>query len=412
MNQTKALGSLKRIFPSLHQPLPLSETESQRLLNALTTSFRAQLDKEHGNTYDLRKSKIPSPPLTYLPSTPAPSHSKDVSFRPTESHLRAILSNPLFASSQAPTIQDVLPTLGYSGIVVGKQPKQVFEHAVSKGLMTVKRAHGFLLAVAREIRQSNFQTLSQGLSSSGAGLLVIQWLRASGLENNLSFLDDDNFTLNLMRFMVAEGLEPIAWTWMQRLVSEDTMGLKVGPRRARVHLADAIVAAKIQSGAELDDAMSVVLKLRDFMLHNKAPLRDMSRAWRHLAWRATVVSWEHTTPTPDVFEAFAAMERSIYSDWLPFHEHLDLLHPVAPNPAGAIKVLTDDKLQTDLRTSRARARRWGPEFVDVKFVEHITSLGLDTVRHLTRIGEFADAEKILQIIRTHFMPMDKPQLAV
>ena len=48
MFSTKALSSLKGMLPPIHQPLPLNQREAQQLLNALTSSFRKNLDREHG----------------------------------------------------------------------------------------------------------------------------------------------------------------------------------------------------------------------------------------------------------------------------------------------------------------------------------------------------------------------------
>ncbi|KAK3939483.1 hypothetical protein QBC46DRAFT_144612 [Diplogelasinospora grovesii] len=424
MFKTKPLGSLKSIFPPIHQPLPLNKRESQKLLNALTASFRAQLDKEHGWTYDTNRvattTAVPAvPTLTYLPSTtpstPSAISSKDTASRPTDRHLRAILDNPLFSSSNDDGAL-LGPASGQSQ--AGRDAKIIFEKAVSKGLMTITRAHGFLLRIRADVRQSTTLSTKQGMEAAGAGLLVLQWLRASGQERTLSFLQHKKFTELLIQFMVAEGLDDLAWTWLERLLSstQTTVSPDVPVAQAVARLLDALVVAKSRS-VELDEAYSTIIRGEAMLRQHSSLTSLLIMPWRNLAWQTTVESWRHSNPTPQQFETFVAMREEYMAAALggkpmPIMEraHLDLHHPASPTPERAVQYLltkgnvwqkqAEGHILTWLGSSGS-AKSGSEQQPLPNFIKKLTSLGLDTVQHLTQMGRFQEAQKILELLRTH-----------
>ncbi|KAK3353345.1 hypothetical protein B0T25DRAFT_208728 [Lasiosphaeria hispida] len=384
MFKTKSLSSLKSIFPPIHQPLPLKERDTRRLLNALTSSFRTRLDEEHGFA--------PVPAVKYLPSTTAPAATvlKDAPSQPTDRHLRAILSNPLFGHNDIP-----------AGVASPQDPtwgghKEIFARAVAKGMMDIKRAHGFLLRVSQNIRQSPTVSLRKGMQESGAGLLVLQWLRASGQERSLSFLHNRGFTQVLMRFMVAEGLDELAWTWLQRLMPKD--GTSDGSNKVSASfLLDTLVVAK--SGAlELDDAYASILRAESLFKERSATPLNLLQAWRNLAWESTVDSWRHKVPGVDLFESFVVMPEHIGKPMALEHAHLNLYHPTEPSPEQAIAYITNDN---EWRTTLPKviSESSNPKKSLAKYGKKLSSLGIDTVQHLTKVGESREAQLILELTR-------------
>ena len=93
------MQSLKSLVSKLHPQLPLSPKESQRLLTALTSSFRKQLDEAHprqAQDEDVR------PKLDRMgPVNPGYHglHTSSVSF--ADKHLASVLTNPLLAKTAA-----------------------------------------------------------------------------------------------------------------------------------------------------------------------------------------------------------------------------------------------------------------------------------------------------------------------
>lgn len=387
MFKTRALSSLKSIFPPIHQPLPLNKRESQKLLNALTSSFRSHLEKEHGPSAGLP----PAPSLSYLPDTPS---------RPTDRHLGAILNNPLLRDSRNDAI-----TTPKSPTETGLDPKEVFERAVAKGLMTIPRAHGFLLRVHEEICNSTAVSVSQEMAQSGAGLMVVQWLRASGEERSLSFLTNMKFTGILVKFMAAEGLDELAWSWLQRLLLETrTQPSGVTSRassRAHVNaprvLFTALVLANPEA-VELDGAYSAVVR-GDALFQTHMPAPSLVRpAWMQVAWQTTSTSWRHKVPGAELFDSFLAVGEHLWDHEL-VSAHLDLYHPTSPSSVRAVRyILDEDAWRTKLSYPLEQPKKY--EAPRVGFVKRLHLLSVDTAMHLTKTGEFELAQTVLGRINT------------
>ena len=340
--RTNALNSLKRGFlPQIHQPLPLTSRESRQLLDNITASFRKNLDKEH----------------------PWQSSSEDSAARPageedtvshkttTDRHLRAILSNPLFA--QQPQRKSELASTSASAAVgaaaaaaPAKDPYYVFHTAVSKGLMTTRRAAGFLATVrAQATKDESGLDYRTQLAATGAGLRVLKWLRASGQDNDLRFLADSALIRQLVPFMFAEGLEEVAWTWLAQLAASRLVpiGSMNGSTKVRDHplfiLLSAIVRETSQVAAKtkpnLDGSYSALLRA-DHTLSRDHAISSLSikNAWVGLSWASTVEAMERPKPSVPLFESFVNLGRS-YRFPLDL-AHLELHHPTAPSPHSAV----------------------------------------------------------------------------
>ncbi|KAK0636613.1 hypothetical protein B0T17DRAFT_85767 [Bombardia bombarda] len=399
MFTTKVLSSFKSIFPPIHQPLPLTPLESQRLHKALTASFRAHLDREHGWDATDPSVVLPGsvPPITYLPSTPSASTTDDAARRrPTDRHLRAILNNPLFRQPDTPSSAVLRSSEGQ----IQPDPKIIFEKAVAKGLMNTKRALGFLVTVKSNVKQSATLSLQQGMAASGAGLLVVQWLRASGLERDLSFIRSRAFTTTLVSFMVAEGLDELAWTWLDRLARSEAVDVDEKLRMSNM-LVLSLVAAKTKT-VELDAAYSSILHAGEVLEDSAASLEPIIGGWRHLAWHTTVESWRHTKPAAGLFDSFAAMSQKIAKPLRLKVEmaHLQLHHPTDPSPKYALRYLSNDDLWD--RALPGFLEKLPATNKNLPYgVKQLMSLGLDTVQYLTQDGQFKEAQRILGLLQTH-----------
>lgn len=374
MQKTHVLGSLRSIFPPIHQPL-LNKRESERLLNAIKTSFRAQLAKEYGPGSDTLR-----PAITYLPSTNNPPYqatTKPTPARPTDRHLHAILNNPLFSKVDSARSAERPDT-------THDAHKAVFEKAAGRGLMNLKRAHGFLLLVLSEVKASAAPTVLGGMKSTGAGLLVLQWLRSSGQERDLSFLTHRGFSSLLIKFMIAEGLEDVAWVWIERLMKQELDAAhKALPGMSSQLVLNDIVVAKCTE-TELDGAYQAVLKGKAMADENSLDPLPLMLAWQKAAWQTTVESWMHTTPAVPLFEAFVAMGRAVPSSNI-MRAHMDLYHPTSPSSSLAVEYLSNRS-------------QWGRLPLRPRTAQGITSLGIDTVQYLMHADRLQDATNILALL--------------
>ncbi|KAK0627583.1 hypothetical protein B0T14DRAFT_535342 [Immersiella caudata] len=367
VKSTAALSSLKALFPPIHQPLPLTTSESRRLLNALTTTFRTRLDEEHGFTEPLPKL----PAVTKLPSATDPAPFPSARGRPTDQHLGSILKNPLF--KQHEPIKTPLSTM---------EPNEVFESAVAKGLMTIPRARGYLLtvrarALAREKSHDRWllASASKAMARSGAGLRVVQWLRASGQERQLRFLSDQTFTPVLMSFMVAEGLEELAMEWFQRLWSGE--GKELEARKILPNLfADFTMAKSLQMGQA--SAFETVCQAEQQVVKYRHTYHSLMPAWIR-ATRGTTRFQEcpGNPASAASFEQFGDLEIQFKHDRkivLPpdlDRAHLELYHPTKPSPELALEFLAREPIWEKGVTATNSQAVWE------MFGEHLASFNHD-----------------------------------
>ncbi|CAJ2513153.1 Uu.00g012720.m01.CDS01 [Anthostomella pinea] len=385
--RTPPLSSLKRGFlPQIHHPLPLSKRESQHLLESITTSFRKNLDKEHPWQHVETTSHTPSTPSTttsktaLLPNTPISSH------RPTDRHLRAILSNPLFSHSH-----DVAQPTALTNT---KNPFDVFDSAVHRGLMNVRRAAGFLAAVRSHIVAQSPHHVRQRMAQSGAGLHVIQWLRASGQENDLHFLSDGALIKCIIPFMYAEGLQEVIWVWLARLAAqmgalelEKTPGKVSAPSLAK--LVAALMKETSESGSDaqvsLDNSYSALSRANELLspAHSRAAAASIRESWVNLSWASTVNGWQRPKPSAPLFDSFLELGQ-------PFKlqldlAHLELHHPTTPSHSAAVEYMrlkhqvADDVADMHL-TARSQRR--------------MICLALDAADRLKQVGNTDEASLV------------------
>lgn len=409
MFSTKALSSLKGMLPPIHQPLPLNQREAQQLLNALTSSFRKNLDREHGWLPDDGLSGAVSSVLSNAPAAPT---SNDAHRRPTDRHVRAILSNPLFSYDR--TMQ---PAPGR--IHKERDPMDVFDEAVAKGLMTPRRAAGCLQAKKREIIQSSTLSITEAMAASGAALRVVQWLRASGLERDLSFTENAGLTKTLLKFMIAEGLDEVAWGWLERLMQDGGSHVNLkqhGNHTAASFVLDSLVGAKIMDAGSLNDAYASILRGEDMFKSTPSFGTNFLQAWRHLSWLSTVQAWKRSSPSAPLFDAFVAIGQHLQRPVQIDRAHLDLHHPTNPSHAQAVRFLQDENLWRKISSSKSEVSQSStpdaPRSRPSSFALRLTSMGLDTVQHLTQQGQAEEAQWILNVLRTNlggYFGRDSPE---
>ncbi|KAF3766762.1 hypothetical protein M406DRAFT_220592, partial [Cryphonectria parasitica EP155] len=334
----KLLNPFNAFFPRVHYPPPLNQRESQRLLNALTTSFRKNLDKEHGD-WPENKSSTPTSSFT----TAVPDQTSDVLTSqtthnlhrfPTDRHVRAVLSNPLFSYD---------PSKVTAMSPAERDPMDVFDQAVSKGLMNLKRAAGVLIAKRDAIAQSSSISVNESMAASGTALRVLQWLRSSGFERDLSFLKFKPLVRNLIPFMVEEGLEEVGWTWLDRYMRGQGPAFS-SPQDIMIasHLLCALVRTKLTPGAPLNSGYASIIRAGDMFRENQLFEETALYSWRALCLRSTIFAWQSVRPSEALFDAFAAMSeqlrrltRTVQID----RAHLDIHHPTHPDATLALKIL-------------------------------------------------------------------------
>ncbi|KAJ2999193.1 hypothetical protein NUW58_g59 [Xylaria curta] len=373
--RTPPLNSLRRgILPQIHHPLPLSQRESQKLLELITTSFRKNLDQEHPwETGEQAATNAPA--SSRLGTLLMASH------RPTDRHLGAILSNPLFAHPRDANADAPLHAT-YS------KHFDIFDSAVSKGLMTPRRAAGFLAKIRSQLLSESPNYIRQRMGASGGGLHVLRWLRASGQEQDLDFLSEPALLKLMVSFLYAEGLQEVAWTWLAQLAARTTeLEFEKTPGAASSSSLSRLMSAIINENSEsephspisLDGSFAALAKANG-MLSRESPAAKAAfkSNWVKLSWASTVGAMKRPKPSATLFEDFVEIGRPLN---LPLDlAHLDLHHPTTPTHSTAIEYLRPrQKIVEDMPHMRPSAQK------------RLICLILDAAGILKRTGQVAEA---------------------
>lgn len=385
MHKTRPLGSLKDIFPRIHQPLPMNQRESQRLLENIKTSFRIQLDREHG--------WVPpdSNTVSRLTKSTAAQRkavsTQTISPRPTDRHVHAVVNNPLFNNAALTVPKGSKKSLAAH--------EAIFKKAVSRGLMNVTTAHGFLIHITSVPPQTSPLTANpppkRTLPNIGAGLLVLQWLRSSGQERDFEFLANRKFVNALLPFLVAEGLDDVVWVWLKRLMKD------TGPDYVLArHLLRDLVAERC-SGRGLEPAFGTVLEAENMAKEMKLPPLILEEAWSWLAHEATTQASEHTKLPAQLYDPFIAVGRRFRRQSTTLEmARVNLHHPVEPSHSLAVELLSSP-------------RNWKVKGVPYTYILDLYRLGIDTVRYLIQARDAEEASRLLDVVGKNMRLYAKPK---
>ncbi|CAG7945430.1 unnamed protein product [Penicillium nalgiovense] len=189
-------------WPKIHQPLPRTPRESQQLLNALTSSFRRQLDGAYPASGNHHGRTISNP---------------ESSAHATDQHLQNILDNPLFRIIPTRTISQEPTTLqsveGQRRLA--EEPMAVFDQMAAAGSVTTLTINDCLKS------QLLLSRSPADMSASRAASRIVDWYWASDGTSRQMLLRLRSVTTSLTKFIVAEGLHGTVMKWLQMLMSHD-----------------------------------------------------------------------------------------------------------------------------------------------------------------------------------------------
>lgn len=382
MQSTKAVRSLKKLFEGYHEPT-LSKQQSQKLLDGLKTSFRGHLDREYGQSPG---SAQPASTSNDTGKTSTPSMRRSAAHQ----HLKELLSNPMFTynrealSEKSPAISPVAPPT--------RDPMEVFDHAVSRGMMTLGAATGILRAKRQELQNDS------NARSPDVALRVVRWLRSSQNATSLAFLENLNFVKALMPFLIMENMETTVWEWLAKLVTRAEGDDYTDQRmRAASGLLKELVLFKggSQERNSIDEAIASLLQADMTMPSSEARDRVLPQSWRSISWLATVDNFKTTTASEKLYDAHIATS-SHFGRRVPVETaHLHLYHPTHPNHGPALSLFKDTKLVQNLvRKSTPMPSTW------VSLPPWIVVLGHDTMNFLLRAGRNQEAEDLALLLKS------------
>ena len=381
----------------IHPPLPLNPRESKQLLNLLTTSFRQQLDREHG-TFRPEADGNGNVLANSSCSNPAPGkrrrHSQSRTERrlPTDRHLHSILTNPLFSYGPEK------PDLRTQNL---RDPMDIFDEACAKGFMKVEYALACLKAKKNMIVQSSVLSVREAMKDSGAGSRVLRWLISSGGADDVTFLRDEAFSEILVDFLVAEELQIAVWAWMDKLFATmPTTNLRqaADPTAKTVaHLLGVLIKAEAAGYVSLDAAFASFIKAKGLLNKLQHPTRPILwKAGLFLSRESTFGSSSHLAPSPTMFNAFLDIVPAFTSRKDLHLSHLLLHHPSQPDVGLALRFLK--KVKADLSISADAASHGSSSYKNYPD-SRLISLGLDTAKLLLEQDQNASARWVMNFLQ-------------
>ncbi|KAM3557610.1 hypothetical protein ARSEF4850_004988 [Beauveria asiatica] len=402
MFSTQPVNSLRKLFAGYHEPPGLSAQQSQRLLDALKSSFRLQLEQEYGQTALTKHTNYKSKSLSNSSSAP----NGVVRHSAANRHLRSILANPLFSyNKNSVTAAATIP----SPLSLPKRdPMDDFDHAVAKGLMTLNAAAGCIMTKQKQIDARELDT--GPASSSGTALRVVRWLRSTGAENDLAFLEHQAFVKALVPFLIAEKMEEIAWQWIkQTMQRSDSLGEDACLRRASLLLAQIVHVKSQPQHGNLDGAIASILRAEQLLANNPLLSKLLVLPWRSVSWLTTVESFNRLAPSEGLFDAHLDTASRLQQPLSVETAHLHLYHPTHPDPALAMQFFGDKKELRRLVHGITQERFTQAKQKSLGAVPWVAYLGYDTVNHLTLSGLGEEAQSLTQILQEELAGLCTPK---
>ncbi|KAF7714403.1 Uncharacterized protein PECH_008771 [Penicillium ucsense] len=328
-------------WTKIHHPLPRTPRESQQLLNALTSSFRRQLDR----TY-------PSPSPSERPTSDRPSLNSTSSAHATDQHLHSILDNPLFriVPQKNPIIarsQNCAPSTRCPD-TLAQDPMVLFDQAFAAGTATPVFITDCLKSQLLLARSSGEEGLPAAMKLTRAGSKVANWFWASDGASRRSLLQNRASTGSLAKFMVAEGLQDTVLEWLKMLLTGDLGGLNgsLTPDQARLmfnHLLQDLLDAEIRYGAGVGSAITYYLRARSLQVSSGDVHGDLKAAKTLLlapgAQLARALGELKPSPAQlsvHIFDEFAGTISTLSSSRSLLYSSVALCHPSHPDPTPFI----------------------------------------------------------------------------
>lgn len=374
-------------WPKIHQPLPRTPRESQQLLNALTSSFRRQLDHAYPASNVSNHNEGDRQPL----NTESSAHA-------TDKHLHNILDNPLFRIvPPKPTLvshdRNALRSVEEQRRLA-EEPMLVFDELVASGSATVPAVTECLKSQLVLARSRDGQGVSEAMKASRAASRVVNWFWASDGASRRKLLQSRPWTTALTKFMVAEGLHNNVLDWLRLLINRDLGGdngliIEGLARQTFSHLLIDFLDAEIRYGNGFGSALKFYL--RACQLHFTSPQADASAAKPMLLAAGAQLSRVAMDQKPSIenvsislYEEFMDVISTLTSTRSLLFASVAVCHPSQPDPQPFIRIvetLSPSKFQKYNTARRDAFLRVGCDALRILMVDR------DNYRGATKLAQ-------------------------
>ncbi|KAH3917774.1 hypothetical protein HBH56_044680 [Parastagonospora nodorum] len=397
MQSAASKRMLSSLASKLHPQLPLSPRESQQLLNLLTTSFRAHLDREHPLP-DSRRAQKSASTGSNAQRSPSPTRVPS-SYASATQHIDSILTNPLFAvkpqrRASEPGAVDVL-----------RDPVAWFVNQIATGAATLPRA-----AMCLELLDGASETPPRLHNGKTTAFVLAEWLRTSGADLSREFVDLHNTKQGfgnksmdkLVALMFADGEKAAPWRWFIRSQEQRTKETKLDAKivsKFRQQLLWKMVHT--QANRSLDKGLAVFMQaFRMAQIEGiEAAYVVLRPAGAHLVNR--IMSTPEHTIERELYQSFLVSSRQWLGSWSEAVESmLWLHHPTQRSATPGLEFLRNSA-GAITHVQSAQSRR-----------HFLVQLCLGVARQLLEEERYVEAQIAMQFSKEHFADLVLPRAPV
>lgn len=339
MRKTLSLMKLNKLWQNLHPPLPRTPRQSQQLLDALTASFRRQLDRE------------------FPPPSPASQsiENPDSSVYAADQHLSAILENPLFQSGTA--FPPVSTASGDAKVSKDDRPKvklvAALDELLASGSVT---RHGLIACLNDQLLLmhglKNVSTLKEMMKESKAGSKVVTWFWSSDSAARKMVLKSRQIHAALLRFMAAESLQDTTMLWIKMVLEGDVGGQdgQIAVEDARNILANLLanfMKAELRYGGGLNSALRFYLQTYstytslDQQLGRELQMSLVQGGIPLFRWISEHVHGQDESISVPLYDDFRDAVFQILSPRSLYTAIVALCHPIRPDPQPLLQLIKE-----------------------------------------------------------------------
>ena len=218
MRGSTVLQGFKDWASKFHPQLPLTQRESNRLLTALTTSFRSHLDKAHPRAAE-EPSKLKDSGNGQGPRTSTHAMHSSAAF--ADKHLSSVLTDLAGPPRRKPTANVSKTDQDFANAQMELQknpandPIQLLEEYEKDGSASVAIARLCLEQCEKLLEGLAEDKKTYKIQQTQTGRRVLLWLWETGRYKQTEFVDDKVFIDKLVPFLLREGWESYLWEWLK-----------------------------------------------------------------------------------------------------------------------------------------------------------------------------------------------------
>lgn len=212
MKGSGVVHGFRSLADRIHPRSPLDSKESKHLLNALTSSFRSQLDAAHPQPapeefVDSRNRRASAPASKTAKSTVRSSASY------ADHHLASVLTSPLFVKGEKKW--DLASAKADLAQAPPRQPIDILEDYHAKGFTTTEIAELCLDQFKADLAHLSLEEKREHILERDAGRRAFKCLVESEQYKTVEFADNDKLHGLLVYFLMHEGQGDAIWAYLQ-----------------------------------------------------------------------------------------------------------------------------------------------------------------------------------------------------